>query len=130
MLFDYGSQIDAYLRQLEAASQLKSNHLDSHELKAAFRARMVDWMCEVLNIAFKNTCCDQTLFLAVNLMDRYIQALEERGQVFKSSDLHLTGVTCMFIASKYEDVHPLLMKTVYLKIGHEKIPVNKIIEKE
>lgn len=63
---------------------LKSDPLASHELKASFRAKMVDWMTEVLNIAFKNICSDQTLFLAVNILDRYIQACELRGQVFRS----------------------------------------------
>lgn len=63
-------------------------------------------------------------------MDRYIQALEVRGECFKASDLHLTGVTCMFIASKYEDVQPLLMKTVFNKIGHTKIPEETIVDKE
>ena len=91
---------------------------------------MVDWMCEVLNIAFKCTCSDQTFFLAVNIMDRYISAIESRGVVFKSADLHLTGVACMFIASKYEDVYPLLMKTVFSKIGHAKLPQEAIISKE
>jgi Cyclin, N-terminal domain/Cyclin, C-terminal domain len=33
---------------------------------------MVDWMVEVLNIAFSNISGDQTLFLAVSIMDRYI----------------------------------------------------------
>ena len=47
-----------------------------------------------------------------------------------STDLHLTGVVCMLIASKYEDVHPLIMKTVFLKIGHEKIPVAVIVARE
>jgi len=45
-------------------------------------------------------------------MDRYLQALELRKVVFRTSDLHLTGVTCMFIASKYEDVYPLHLNTV------------------
>ena len=102
----------------------------NHELKANFRARMVDWMVEVLRIAFSNICGDQTLFIAVSILDRYIQACEMRGQVFKPSDLHLTGVTCMFIASKYEDVQPLLLKTVFNKIGHTKIPQESILDKE
>jgi Cyclin, N-terminal domain len=91
---------------------------------------MVDWMCEVMSIAFKNTCTDQTFFLAVSIMDRYIQALEDRGQVLMSSELHLTGVACMFIASKYEDVNPLLMRTVFNKIGHQKLTPQAIIERE
>ena len=36
----------------------------------------------------------------------------------------------MFIASKYEDVYPLLMKTVFSKIGHTKIPVEVLRAKE
>jgi hypothetical protein len=36
----------------------------------------------------------------------------------------------MFIASKYEDVFPLLMKTVFNKIGHKKISEEDIINKE
>lgn len=46
------------------------------------------------------------------------------------NELHLTGISCMFIASKYEDVYPLLMKTVFNKIGHKKIPVDSIRAKE
>ena len=36
----------------------------------------------------------------------------------------------MFLASKYEDVYPLLMKTVFNKIGHKKIPVDTIRARE
>ncbi len=32
----------------------------------------------------------------------------------------------MFMASKYEDVKPLLMKTVFNKIGHSKVPEDDI----
>ena len=127
---DYGLKLDSYLRTLEKTSTIGNDHLKFHEVRASFRARMVDWMCEVLNIAFKSQCTDQTFFVAVNILDRYIKALEDRNQVFKSSDLHSTGVTAMFIASKYEDVHPLLMKTVFNKIGHTKVPEQTIIDKE
>jgi hypothetical protein len=32
----------------------------------------------------------------------------------------------MFIASKFEDVYPLIMKTVFKKIGHGKLSVEQI----
>lgn len=53
-------------------------------------------------------------------MDRYFEALNSGPdqRILELHELHLIGVTCMFIASKYEDVYPLLMKTVYNKIGH------------
>jgi cyclin A len=81
---------------------------------------MIDWMAEVLN-TFK--CSDQTFFLAVNIMDRYFKNSDKQLQ---SSDLHLLGVVSMFIASKYEDVIPLLMKTVINKIGHDKFSQKQI----
>ena len=75
---------------------------------------MIDWMAEVLT-TFKTS--DQTFFLAVNIMDRYFKNSPAQ---LKSSDLHLVGVAAMFIASKYEDVIPLLFRTVINKIGHNK----------
>ena len=36
----------------------------------------------------------------------------------------------MFMASKYEDVYPLLMKTVFNKIAHQKISIEDIRAKE
>ena len=75
---------------------------------------MVDWMLEVLT-TFKNS--DQSFFLSINIMDRYFK---QNMQNLPSSELHLTGIVSMFIASKYEDIVPLMMKTVINKIGHNK----------
>ncbi len=85
---------------------------------------MVDWMAEVLH-TFK--CSDQTFFLAVNIMDRYFAKVERK---LEAGELHLTGIVSMFIASKYEDVVPLLMKTILNKIGHNKFPLEVIQNKE
>ena len=81
---------------------------------------MVDWMIEVLT-NFK--CADQTFFLAVSLLDRYFKQTKLALEV---NDLHGLGITSMFIASKFEDIHPLKMKMVHEKIAHRKIPVEKI----
>ena len=89
-------------------------------MNANLRARMVDWMIEVLT-NFK--CDDLTYFLAVGLMDRYFKGCPKILQV---SDLHIIGVTSMFLASKYEDIYPLKMKTVFEKIGHSKLDVSVI----
>lgn len=71
-------------------------------------------MVEVLT-TFKNS--DQTFFLAVNIMDRFFKNTKKR---LKSYELHLIGIISMFIASKYEEVVPLLMRTIVNKIGHNK----------
>ena len=81
---------------------------------------MVDWKIEVLT-NFK--CDDQTFFLAVSLMDRYFKLKPEIREI---SDLHIIGVTCMFVASKYEDIYPLKMKMVHEKIAHQKLAIEEI----
>jgi hypothetical protein len=88
-----------------------------HDITGGLRARMVDWMIEVLS-NFK--CDDQTFFLATALMDRYFKGCAGTKEV---KDLHIIGVTSMFIGSKYEDIFPLKMKTVHEKIVHQRITI-------
>ena len=77
-------------------------------------------MIEVLT-NFK--CDDQTFFIAVSLQDRYTKGWTKQLEV---SDLHIIGVTAMFVASKFEDIYPLKMKTVHEKIAHSKLEISKI----
>jgi len=56
-------------------------------------------------------------------MDRFFKNTPLPKEV---SDLHLTGVTAMFVASKFEDIIPLRMKTVHEKIAHKKLDIQKI----
>jgi len=97
-----------------------SDCLGNHKITSNLRARMTDWMIEVLT-NFK--CDDQTYFLAVNLQDRYLKNIKGTMEV---SDLHILGVTCMFVASKYEDIFPLKMKTIFEKIAHQKLEIQSI----
>ena len=121
--FDLSKDIDRYLRQQEQTVDV-SNCMQRHNINLTLRARMVDWMIEVLT-NFK--CDDQTFFIAISLMDRYFKGCT---QVKEMSDLHITGVTCMFIASKFEDIYPLKMKTVHEKIAHKKLEIAKMKELE
>ena len=129
LITDYGTAIDSYLKELQEFNRIEGNHMSNHKVNGVYRAKMVDWMVEVL-MAFK--CSNQTMFLAINIMDRYFAALNSgfEQRTLELQELHITGVTCMFMASKYEDVYPLLMKTVFNKIGHKKIPIDTIRERE
>jgi hypothetical protein len=116
---EYGDSIAKYMRDLEVQF-LTDDCLIRHKITPALRARMIDWMIEVLT-NFK--CDDQTFFLAVSLLDRYFKSKTDTREV---ADLHIIGVTTMFIASKYEDIYPLKMKMVYEKIAHKKLSIEKI----
>lgn len=78
---------------------------------------MVDWMVEVMS---SYNCHDTTFFFSVHLMDKFYHKLDFPSE---ANDVHPTGITCMFIASKYEEVYPIKLKTVFSKIGHSKIPI-------
>ena len=101
--------------------------LEKHKITPRMRTRMADWMIEVLS---NYNCDDLTYFESINLMDRYFKECENRNIILLPEDLHLIGVTSMFIASKYHDIRPLRLKTVQEKIAHEKLSCEEIKNKE
>ena len=60
-------------------------------------------------------------------MDRYIA---ESARTLDLNQLHLIGITCMFLASKYEDVTPLYMQTIVIRIGHHRFTRQAVLEQE
>ena len=100
-----------------------SNCLTNHKVTERMRTRMVDWMIEVLS-NFKSD--DNTFFLAVNVMDAYFKSTKNK----LPEELHLIGVTSMFIASKYQDLIPLRLNIVEEKISHGNLQSSQIKEKE
>ncbi len=76
---------------------------------------MVDWMLEVLKTF---DCSDETYFLSVALLDRYLGESAKRGRIVTDDDVHLLGVACMLIASKFEDTTALTLDLVIAKVGH------------
>jgi hypothetical protein len=85
---------------------------------------MVDWMIEVLS-NFK--CEDQTFFIAATLLDRFFAKIKTAQGV---ADLHLLGVTAMWVSSKFTDIQPLKMKMVFEKIAHKKLSIELIKQTE
>ena len=115
----YGYDIDKNLKILEKNNSLEAP-LSRHEIMPELRAKMVDWMVEVMT---NFECNKEAFFLSVNLMDIYCK---NSTQNLISADIHLIGVTSMYIASKFEDIYPLKIKTVYEKIGHKKLTIEQI----
>lgn len=118
----YGEEIFESLKEKQI--DFPKNCLQNHSIPSNLRARMVDWMIEVLS-SYK--CQHQTFFVAISLMDRFFARSPKSHPV---SDLHLTGVTCMFLACKYEEIYPMKLQVVYEKIAHKKLPIDAIKSKE
>ena len=62
------------------------------------RAILIDWLVDVHS---KFKLVNETMFLTVNLIDRFLGKVQVTRQ-----KLQLVGVTCMFIATKYEEIYP------------------------
>lgn len=77
------------------------------ELQWKMRSILVDWLVEVHT---KFRLLPETLFLAVNIIDRFLSL-----RVVSLVKLQLVGLTCLFIASKYEEVtSPSIQNFLYM----------------
>ena len=133
---DYREMFSKYVRDDYSNSILESllkddfvdkNFLENHKITPRMRTRMADWMIEVLS---NYNCDDLTYFESINIMDRYFKECSNKKIVLLPEDLHLVGVTSMFISSKYHDIRPLRLKTVQEKIAHGKLTCEEIKSKE
>ncbi|CAD8123845.1 unnamed protein product [Paramecium sonneborni] len=96
----------------------------NHQIRAEIRGRMVDWMIEVFAA---NECInDNTFFRAVNLMDAFLKSTYN----YTEQHLYLIGVTCIFIASKIEDIQSFGIKTITEDLSHNKFSSFQIKEFE
>ena len=121
---DYSNSI---INSLLEDEEVNENYLSYHKITERMRTRMVDWMIEVLS----NYHCDESAFFeAVNLMDRYFKVCEIKKRCLLPEELHLIGVTSMFIASKYQDIYPLRLRIIHEKIAHRKLSCEEIKNKE
>ncbi|KAB5553290.1 hypothetical protein DKX38_010601 [Salix brachista] len=68
------------------------------DISPSMRGILIDWLVEVSE---EYTLVPDTLYLTVNLIDRFLSQT-----YIEKQRLQLLGVTCMLIASKYEEIIP------------------------
>ncbi len=112
LIRNYGIELYNYMRTNENIN-IPKDFMEKHKINTEIRTKMVDWMIEVLNV-YK--CEHETFFLSVFIMDSYIFKSEK---IITTDDVHILGLTSMFIASKFEDVIPIRMSSLVSKIGHD-----------
>ncbi|GAX81523.1 hypothetical protein CEUSTIGMA_g8951.t1 [Chlamydomonas eustigma] len=96
----YAHSIFQYLREAELNKRANSKYLEDMQVdvNAKMRAILVDWLVEVSE---EYKLCADTLYQAVNYIDRFLSL-----QSAQRSQLQLIGVTCMWLAAKYEEIYP------------------------
>ncbi|KAF8067772.1 cyclin-like protein [Lyophyllum atratum] len=97
MVSEYVVEIFNYLKKVELTTMPNPNYMESQkELAWKMRGILTDWLIQV-HVRFR--LLPETLFLCVNIIDRFLSA-----RVVSLAKLQLVGVTCMFIAAKFEEV--------------------------
>lgn len=98
--------LSSILKHLRLTAVKNTAHSDPFETQTEVNRRMrcilFNWLLE---IQFKFELKSRTIFLAANIFDRFL----EREQVTRDQ-LQLIGITCFWIASKYEDIYPPELK--------------------
>ncbi len=120
----YGRDIFSCIKNNEPKFLIPMNYMDKHSLSPSVRERMVDWMVEVFCV-YK--CDPGTFELAVHIMDLYLSRTKKN---IKDEDIHLIGLTCIYISSKIEDIIPLRMSHIVKSLGHNTFNEKAIIKKE
>lgn len=100
MCTTYVEDIYKYLRNAELKSRPSANFMDTvqNDITPNMRGILVDWLIEVSE---EYKLVPDTLYLTVSYIDRYLSA-----NPTSRHKLQLLGVSCMLIASKYEEVCP------------------------
>ncbi|KAK6933445.1 Cyclin, N-terminal [Dillenia turbinata] len=82
------------------------------EIKEKMRAILVDWLIEAHN---KFDLLKEMLYLTINIVDRYFSM-----KMVRRRELQLVGMSCILIASKYEEIWPLELENLvyfYAELG-------------
>lgn len=97
-------------------------YMDSQkELAWTMRGILTDWLVQV-HVRFR--LMPETLFLAINIIDRFLSA-----RVVSLAKLQLVGITCLFIASKFEEiVSPSILH--FLNCADASYTENEILQAE
>jgi len=99
MVTEYVVEIYQHLRSKELQMSVNPTYMERQpHINEKMRAILIDWLIEVHQ---KFRCVPETLFLTVNLIDRFLEV-----QTVERSKLQLVGVTALLVASKYEEIYP------------------------
>ncbi|XP_050267881.1 G2/mitotic-specific cyclin-2-like isoform X1 [Quercus robur] len=94
---EYINDLYTNYKKAESSSCASSNYMSQQsDINDRMRGILIDWLIEV---HYKFELMDETLYLTVNLIDRFLAA-----QPVVRKKLQLVGVTAMLLACKYEEV--------------------------
>lgn len=98
MCSTYAADIYMHLRMAEVKRRPTTNFMETmqKDISPAMRGILIDWLVEV---AEEYKVMPDTLYLTVTYIDRFLSC-----NTVSRQQLQLLGVSCMLIASKYEEI--------------------------
>ena len=118
----YRNRIRSYLARKDKTHRVASKYLNFQKnINGKMRGILVDWLVDV-SVKFK--LIPQTLFSAVNLLDRYL----EKSQVARQK-LQLIGVSCLMVVSKFEEIYPPSVRD-YVSVCDQAYSQEEILDTE
>ncbi|KAI1801038.1 cyclin-like protein [Daldinia bambusicola] len=111
MVTEYGEEIFSYMKEIEIDLLPKPHYMDIQtEIKWSMRAVLMDW---VIQVHTRFGLLPETLFLAVNYIDRFLSV-----KIVSIGKLQLVGATALLLAAKYEEINcPSVQEIVYMVDG-------------
>lgn len=111
MVSEYVVEIFDFLYNMQEKYMPNPNYMDDQKhLEWEMRGVLVDWLVEV---HCKFRLLPETLFLAINIVDRFMSA-----RVVSLNKVQLVGIAALFVAAKYEEVFtPAIQNYAYISDG-------------
>jgi cyclin B len=108
LVSEYVNDIYEYMRELELKFNIRPKCMANQtEINGRMRGILIDWLIQV-HLRFQ--LLQETLYLTISILDRYLQV-----ENVAKSKLQLVGVTCMWVACKYEEMYaPEVADFVYI----------------
>lgn len=119
---EYVNEMYDIFSNLERDVALNPEYMSNQPfINEKMRAILCDWLVEV---HLKYKMVPETLYLTVNILDRYLQLKQVRR-----SKLQLVGVAALSIAAKYEEIYPPELRD-YVYITDKAYNKSEIVEME
>ncbi|KAK4479992.1 hypothetical protein RD792_013047 [Penstemon davidsonii] len=105
---EYVEDLYIYYKKMESSGHVSPGYMaQQNDINERMRAILIDWLVEVHH---KFELREETLFLTVNLIDRFLAK-----QPIVRKKLQLVGLVAMLLACKYEEVYvPVVDDLVFI----------------
>lgn len=113
---EYVEDLYQMFREKELATFVPPTYMNQLSfINTDMREVLIDWLVAILPFF---GCNQETIYLTVHIMDRFLETITNEGIPVHRNRLQLIGITCFWIASKYEDIYcPMVQDLVHICDG-------------